>query len=403
MQQLPDFAILAQNLGGYAMPLKQKGFTLVELAVVVFLIGILASLGISALNAQMASASISSTKKKQDTIKDALIAYLGRNKRLPCPAITNAGAEARDGATPSRCVGNFGILPYAELGLPKSAAIDGYENFFSYAVSPRWTLTYSTLAPVANGTFTNVAIDAFNTGIPGVITVNDKVAGVIVIPPISATAAALVISHGKNGLGAFTSKGTQNVSAPAIGTDEFPNIPVAAWTLPVAPMFFQREYHDVADATYFDDIVLVLNPADLTTPLTKDGSFKSADSQWADQLANIKNSVIGFMFSNGNCRPPTQAEFTASILPPLGIPSTVNGVFYDPWGYQVTYSNFYAIAVVHTTGATTPPGAVTPYTLTTLNPNVPTINVPVAGTIPTTPTMGQLMGAYPTLFGNCPP
>ena len=32
-----------------------SGFTLVELAVVVFLIGILASLGLSALNAQMAS------------------------------------------------------------------------------------------------------------------------------------------------------------------------------------------------------------------------------------------------------------------------------------------------------------------------------------------------------------
>ena len=74
---------------------QQSGFTLVELAVVVFLVGLLASLGLSALNAQLASSRISDTKKKQEIIKDALISYLGRNKRLPCPATDNMGGEAR--------------------------------------------------------------------------------------------------------------------------------------------------------------------------------------------------------------------------------------------------------------------------------------------------------------------
>ncbi len=113
---------------------RQPGFTLVELAVVVFLIGIIATMGVTALKAQLASAAISATKKKQETIKDALEAYLGKYKRLPCPAIDNTGLEKRDltiAAGNPDCKGNFGIIPYATLGLPRSAGMDGWENFFS--------------------------------------------------------------------------------------------------------------------------------------------------------------------------------------------------------------------------------------------------------------------------------
>ena len=120
---------------------QQSGFTLVEIAVVVFLIGIMASVGLAALNAQIARASISTTQQKQAIIKDALIAYFRTNLRLPCPAIDNTGKEYRvPGNTPGVCVDTtgksayFGIIPYATLGLPKSTALDGWDNFFSYAV-----------------------------------------------------------------------------------------------------------------------------------------------------------------------------------------------------------------------------------------------------------------------------
>ena len=127
---------------------RQAGFTLVEMAVVVFLIGILATLGITALNTQLTNAAISATQSREYTLKDALMNYLRLNKRLPCPATDNTGNEARAGGTPSNCTAKFGILPYATLGLPESAGLDGWNNFFSYAVSPPWTLTYTG----ANGT-----------------------------------------------------------------------------------------------------------------------------------------------------------------------------------------------------------------------------------------------------------
>lgn len=52
---------------------RRSGFTLVELAVVVFLVGLMALAGLPALNAQMASASISATKKNKKLIGARLL------------------------------------------------------------------------------------------------------------------------------------------------------------------------------------------------------------------------------------------------------------------------------------------------------------------------------------------
>lgn len=384
------------------MRMKQEaGFTLVELAVVVFLVGLLASVGLSALNAQMTSASISATKKKQEIIKDTLIAYLGINKRLPCPAIDNSGQESRVTTnTPANCTGYFGILPYATLGLSKSTALDGQENFFSYAVSSQWTLTYSIAAPIAGGTSTNAAGSAFNVGISGALSIKDRSpATSATTTVISSNAAAFIVSHGKNGLGALTTKGTSNVS-PAPGADELANVPVSAtWVAPAA--FYQRGYTDVDVPTYgaFDDVALTLNPNDLITPLVKDGALKSAESQWSEQVANIKSAVIGHMFSpsnTGSCDPPTSSEF-ATLLTQNSIPSA------DPWGGSITYSR--NICRLYNGGASRQYVSGTcdfttytistsgfAFTITTATPSV-TVN---------TPTINQLIASYPTPIGNCP-
>lgn len=386
---------------------QQSGFTLVELAVVVFLVGLMASVGLAALNAQIASASISATKKKQEIIKDALIAYLGANKRLPCPASVNSdGQESRITAnTPADCThtgsvttGYFGILPYATLGLSKSTALDGQENLFSYAVSKQWTLTYSTVAPVAGGTSTSTASDAFNVGILGALIINDRSpTSPYTATAISSNAAAFIVSHGKNGLGALTNKGTQNVQ-PASGTDELANVPVfTTWLAPAA--FYQRGYTDVDVPTFgaFDDVALVLNPRDLTIPLIKDGALKSAEAQWAEQVFNIKNAIIGYMFSpsnTGSCAPPDLTTF-ATLLTNNNIP------YVDPWGGSITYSR--SICRLYNDGAsrqyvggicnsTTYTISTTGFAFTITTPSV-TVN---------TPTISQLMANYPTLLGNCP-
>ena len=325
---------------------RQAGFTLIELAVVVFLIGLLATMGISALKTQLSNAANSATKKKQDTIKDALITYLGKNKRLPCPAIDNSGLEAprNPAITPGdpNCQGNFGIVPYTTLELTKSAALDGWENFFSYAVTPQWTMTYdiNIVNQVAGGKTSITAAKSFNAGATGIYPVNDRAPTTpYAVIPVTINAVAVIISHGKNGSGALTSKGTPN-SPPVAGTDEFANAPVSPWSAPAA--FYQREYTEVDVPTFgaYDDVLQWFSAKDMLLPLVKDGALKSADAQWADQALSIQNALVGYMLSNSQCAPPPSNQSPPLI--PLNqysnlvqLPNGISTV--DPWGRTVEY------------------------------------------------------------------
>ncbi|MCW5604859.1 MAG: prepilin-type N-terminal cleavage/methylation domain-containing protein, partial [Burkholderiales bacterium] len=62
-----------------------RGFTLIEIAIVTAIVLTLVTLGLGLVNAHLSSAAYSVTKKRQEAIKDALIAYLGTHKKFPCP------------------------------------------------------------------------------------------------------------------------------------------------------------------------------------------------------------------------------------------------------------------------------------------------------------------------------
>lgn len=124
-------------------PARPAGFSLVELAIVVLIVSILLTMGLAAFSVQVDTVALSATQKKQETIKDALIAYLRTNRRLPCPETTAiagntpTGTETRLTANDptTQCASFWGTIPFATLGLSREAALDGYGNFFSYFVS----------------------------------------------------------------------------------------------------------------------------------------------------------------------------------------------------------------------------------------------------------------------------
>ena len=196
---------------------KSRGFSLIEVSIVLFIAAILLTVGLRVLTSQIENSAYSVTKTRQEAIKDALTSYLGKNSRLPCPdtATPPDGTEKRTVASPAVCVKFFGVLPYATLGLAKEMALDGWENYINYGVSDgvsaKWTLTYNA-APAANSPQTSIATNAFNVGYAGALTVNDRVPATNAIPtPITTTAVVVLISYGKNGLGAITINGSQNV------------------------------------------------------------------------------------------------------------------------------------------------------------------------------------------------
>lgn len=108
-----------------------QGFTLVEMAVVMVIIGLL-----MAAMAQFTSAMIGSTKTKAtntrlDAIKIAINNFAARNMRLPCPANSSVAVGAagygQEAITGTVCTGTAiigaginadvrGIIPWASLG-----------------------------------------------------------------------------------------------------------------------------------------------------------------------------------------------------------------------------------------------------------------------------------------------
>jgi prepilin-type N-terminal cleavage/methylation domain-containing protein len=135
----------------------ENGFTLVELAIVMVIVGFLLSGSISLLQPYLQSTQRNATREKLENIGLQLASFAQANGRLPCPAAIapavepfgsprNSGADGLN--TNAQCntnVGNLlnsdlnnfvGIIPFRALGISEEDARDGYGRFITYAVSP---------------------------------------------------------------------------------------------------------------------------------------------------------------------------------------------------------------------------------------------------------------------------
>jgi prepilin-type N-terminal cleavage/methylation domain-containing protein len=164
-------------LNGFKMPkicLKAPhGFTLIEMAIVLIIFGLILAAILTPLQAQR---DLQARKQTQDTLENAKKALLGfaqANGRLPCPATNNGTGIFPDDsgiANPNingPCNQLSGFLPASTLGVqPSNAqgfAIDGWDNPIRYAVNQN-TVDSSTGVATVNVTLTN-AVEMTNTSI----------------------------------------------------------------------------------------------------------------------------------------------------------------------------------------------------------------------------------------------
>ncbi|MBF0422648.1 MAG: type II secretion system protein [Magnetococcales bacterium] len=295
---------------------KHSGFTLTEMAMVILLMGIVASIGLTYFNANMRHAAYSITKKRTETIKDALVAYLRQNNKLPCPALYTA----LDGKAQANCnasyAASFGIVPWADLNLPRDAVLDGWENLISYHVSTQ------------SVDWTTAAISKGND--PGDLTVTHKDASGN--NPVSQGNIVLVlVSHGPNGQGAYTVKGLRNVLPPAQDVanntnDEFENTNQNQ-------SYVQRDFNEDPNVTggYFDDIVESMSATDLLGQLIKEGSVASNPATLLARVAKIKAALLAFAASNSSDTfiPGWKKNLPVNRATIIVIPSIPNGHYYS--------------------------------------------------------------------------
>ena len=226
-----------------------KGFSLVELAVALAIIALLLAGALIPLSTQMDVRNVADTQRTMESIREAIVGFAQANGRLPCPAAGTVPAGGTDAAgrpagaeqlTPTTlpppstatCTNSFGVVPWTTLGVPE---VDGWGRRFSYWVSPIFadgigvvpaSAAFNNTFPIAQNPACNAPIPAptqssFALCSQGSFTVNTRNETTHAANAVGLALPAVIISHGKNGFGAYTPIGV-TLAAPT-GADEIAN------------------------------------------------------------------------------------------------------------------------------------------------------------------------------------
>jgi type II secretory pathway pseudopilin PulG len=190
-----------------------RGFSLIEVAIAVFIITLLLGGILVPLSTQVEQRKTGETQKVLDDIRQALMGFALAYGYLPCPDTDNDGLENVSG---SNCVNQEGNLPWATLGV---TGYDSWGNRYRYRVHP----SFSERAPATLftlSTTSNLRVCADQGCGTSLTTVTDG-------PP------AVVLSHGKNGYGAINSI-TNTVNPAPTSLDELANTNGTADTIYVS-------------------------------------------------------------------------------------------------------------------------------------------------------------------------
>jgi prepilin-type N-terminal cleavage/methylation domain-containing protein len=117
-----------------------SGFTLVEIAIVLTIIGVLLGSGIMALTGMLNDIRYRSTRDRMNQVANVLALYTQQNLFIPCPAQPPDNSGLTTGRALATCSGSNsqGIVPYQDLGLNVEQVQDSYGNFLTYAVNSKF-------------------------------------------------------------------------------------------------------------------------------------------------------------------------------------------------------------------------------------------------------------------------
>lgn len=180
--------------------MNRKGFTLIEMAIVLIIVGLLLAGLFTTLRTQFELRRAEETRTVLEEAKEALMGYVLANKFLPCPD-TNAVPNGTEGPrVANECLPLEGVLPWQVLGV---RGLDAWGRYIRYRVS-------------SNFSNDNMFFLISDTGD---IRVNSDT-GTLTISAI-----AVLMSHGPNGFGGrnTTQASPANQMPAPAGIDEIEN------------------------------------------------------------------------------------------------------------------------------------------------------------------------------------
>lgn len=257
--------------------MNNKGFTLIEMAVVLVILAALLSAVFMPFSAQRETANIRKAREELKAIEEAIYGFAIANNRLPCPTLPNQGGVSMGGGA-TNCqdaAGNdfsHGFVPARDLGIKGNVNCDGlildpWGNPYRYSVTQAdrgnqagWDFVQTGQVKIeedievlnGTGTLANITGDLqVCSDLSAACSGGTPAANILV-----SNALAVIVSMGKHwqnlsadeqenaGEGGTTITSSCGLPAYPIGNDEF---------------FYSAERVEIAGSE-FDDIVIWLSP-----------------------------------------------------------------------------------------------------------------------------------------------
>jgi prepilin-type N-terminal cleavage/methylation domain-containing protein len=277
------------------------GFTLIEIAIVLVIAALIVAAGVGISVSMIDNARTRATRQNMESVKLALQNFLARNGRLPCPAVETLGsANAQYGLedtavalTPATSCTNTvnlpkttsgdaakrGVVPWKTLGLTAEGARDGWGNQITYMVSVTpTTVNFDTVSGIRGSLYVHSAT-AVAAGLPATGNQINACSTTADDNACNRAAAVVLISHGRNILGAYQPEGGR---APLpTSAAELENTNADRFVVMAEP------------GSLFDDIVLPLTPDDLLAPLAAQGAIRNERALLQERARQVVTLMIG--------------------------------------------------------------------------------------------------------------
>jgi prepilin-type N-terminal cleavage/methylation domain-containing protein len=245
-----------------------RGFTLIEIAIVLVVVGLIASTTLTFAGGRIDANKLFATKQRLPEVEQALLGFMIVNGCLPCPADPADATSATAGlqlpnVTPcsaTACTRATGAVPWITLGLPEENSLDGWSRRFTYSIPDQLHVAGS-MARNSSGGFPDFVTDANE------IVIEDAAGTIIaggtsVAPVGNKNFAYVIISHGRDGSFGFSQTGAQladryqqAIGATGIGQHENGNI--------TDRIFATGNVNTTNGVAYYDDILVYRSAAAL--------------------------------------------------------------------------------------------------------------------------------------------
>jgi len=266
-----------------------RGFTLIEIAIVLVVIGLILSGGLLTVSPILQNSRVADTKSKLAFIEKALIVHTIQHGCMPCPANAalatgaanfgqslNAASGLSGTCTADECFGQTagqnGVVPWLALGLSEADITDAWGNRITYQLSGINTVTNCTDGSAIGtrntnlqtaGAFARTTAGGTACYPAGRIRVEDAATNVITAGGAAEGAAFVLVSHGPDGEGAYKANTASLQASPSNSTPQGENTDNDT-------TFVQDNPIGIEGAGYFDDIV-VWRSAPLIIQMCGDG------------------------------------------------------------------------------------------------------------------------------------